>query len=94
MRVLSFVLLSFQILLMIGLDVVLFDYDPIYGIGGIVGIFAYFIAYAISVDMTLSPHDFWFQSSWGIFKKKVGYAFSTYVIVTMLTAGVLGAIFN
>ena len=63
MRILSFLLLSFQILLMIGMDLVLFGYDLIYGIGGIAGILAYVIAYSISVDMVVSPSDFWFQSS-------------------------------
>ena len=94
MRVLSFILLSFQILLMIGLDIVLFDYNVYYGFGGIVGMLAYFIAYAISVDMAIAPRDFWFQTSWGIFKKKVGYAFSAYLVTTLVAAGVLRAIFN
>ena len=94
MRILSFLLLSFQILLMIGMDVVLFGYDLIYGVGGIVGILAYFIAYSISVDMVVSPSDFWFQSSWQIFKKKTGYALSAYLIVTVVAAAVLGMIFN
>ena len=94
MRVFSFLLLTFQILLMIGLDIVLFDYNIYYGFGGIIGIVAYFIAYAISVDMAIAPRDFWFQTSWSIFKKKVGYAFSAYLIVTLLAAGILGACFN
>ena len=94
MRVLSFLLLTFQILLMVGLDIVLFNYNTYYGFGGIIGIIAYFIAYAISVDMAIAPRDFWFQSSWGIFKKKVGYAFSAYLIVTLLAASILGACFN
>ena len=94
MCVVSFLLLLFQILLIVGLDAVLFDCDPIYGVGGIIGIIAYFIAYAISVDMSLSPRDFWFQSSWEIFKKKVGYAFSAYLVVTIVVSGILGAIFT
>lgn len=44
---------------MIGIDIVLFSEDVCYGIGGIIGIIGYFIAYAISVDMTISPSDFW-----------------------------------
>ena len=94
MRILSFLLLTFQILLMTGLDIVLFDYNIYYGFGGIIGIIAYFIAYTISVDMAIAPRDFWFQTSWGIFKKKVAYAFSAYLIVTLLAAGILGACFN
>ena len=94
MRVLSFLAMLIAIVFMIGLDVVLFMERPIYGIAGIVGLIGYFIAYAISVDMVVSPRDFWFQSSWEIFKKKMGYAFSTYLIVTLFFAGILGALFN
>ena len=78
---------------MLGLDVVLWIENPLYGIGGIVGVIAYFIAYAISGDMIIAPRDFWKLSSWQIFKKKVGYAFSTYLIVTLVAAGILGAVY-
>ena len=78
---------------MLGLDVVLWMEDPLYGIGGIVGIIAYFIAYSISGDMIIAPRDFWRLSSWQVFKKKMGYAFSAYLIVTLVAAGVLGVIF-
>lgn len=78
---------------MLGLDVVLWMENPLYGIGGLVGIVAYFIAYAISGDMIIAPRDFWRLSSWQVFKKKIGYAFSTYLIVTLVAAGVLGSIF-
>lgn len=78
---------------MLGLDVVLWIENPLYGIGGIVGVIAYFIAYSISGDMIIAPRDFWKLSSWQIFKKKVGYAFSTYLIVTLVAAGILGAVY-
>ena len=94
MRVLSFLLLTVQILIMIGLDILLFDHNIYYGFGGIIGIIAYFIAYAISAEMAIAPRDFWFQTSWGIFKKKVAYAFSAYLTVTLLAAGILGACFS
>ena len=79
---------------MIGLDIVLWMEEPLYGIGGIVGIVAYFIAYAISGDMIIAPRDFWRLSSWQVFKKKMGYAFSAYLLVTLIAAGVLGVCFN
>ena len=78
---------------MLGLDVVLWIENPLYGIGGIVGVIAYFIAYSISGDMIIAPRDFWKLSSWQIFKKKIGYAFSTYLIVTLVAAGILGAVY-
>ena len=73
MRILSFLLLSFQILLMIGMDLVLFGYDLIYGIGGVIGIVGFFIAYSISGDMIVAPRDYWRLSSWQVFRKKFGY---------------------
>lgn len=79
---------------MVGLDIVLWMEEPLYGIGGIVGIVAYFIAYAISGDMIIAPRDFWRLSSWQVFKKKMGYAFSAYLIVTLVASGVLGAVFS
>lgn len=84
----------FAIAFMLGLDVVLWIENPLYGIGGIVGIVAYFIAYSISGDMIIAPRDFWRLSSWQVFKKKMGYAFSAYLIVTLVAAGVLGAVFS
>jgi hypothetical protein len=79
---------------MLGLDVVLWMEEPVYGIAGLVGFIAYFIAYAISGDMIIAPRDFWRLSSWQVFKKKMGYAFSAYLIVTLVAAGVFGAIFS
>ena len=94
MRVLVFLSFILAIVFMLGLDVVLWIEDPLYGIGGIVGILAYFIAYSISGDMIIAPRDFWRLSSWQVFKKKMGYAFSAYLLVTLIAAGVLGACFN
>ena len=93
MQVLIFLSFILAIAFMLGLDVVLWMENPLYGIGGLVGIVAYFIAYAISGDMIIAPRDFWRLSSWQVFKKKIGYAFSTYLIVTLVAAGVLGSIF-
>lgn len=94
MRVLTFLSLLVAITFMVALDVVLFMENTMYGIGGIIGMIGYFIAYAISVDMVIAPRDFWFQSSWQIFRKKMGYAFGTYLILTLVAAGTLGALFN
>ena len=75
MRVLVFLSFCLSIAFMLGLDVVLWMENPLYGIGGLVGIISYFIAYAISGDMIIAPRDFWRLSSWQVFKKKMGYAF-------------------
>ncbi len=94
MTVLIFMSFVFAIAFMLGLDVVLWLESPLYGIGGIVGFVAYFIAYSISGDMIIAPRDFWRLSSWQVYKKKMGYAFSAYLITTLVVSGILGAIFN
>lgn len=94
MAVLIFISFVFAIAFMLGLDVVLWIENPLYGIGGIVGFVAYFIAYSISGDMIIAPRDFWRLSNWQVFKKKMGYAFSAYLLVTLVAAGVLGAVFS
>ena len=82
------------IIFIIVLDIVLFLENTVYGIGGVIGIIGYFIAYVISVDIIISPREFWFQSSWQIFQKKIGFAFGTYIIITLIASSVLGVIFN
>ena len=94
MRILVFLSFCLSIAFMAGLDVVLWSENILYGIGGIVGIVAFFIAYAISGDVIVAPRDFWRLSSWQVFKKKMGWAFSSYLIVTLIAAGVFGAFFN
>ena len=91
-----FVVLTFVVAIafMIGLDVVLFCENALYGVGGIIGIIAFFIAYSISGDMIVAPRDYWRLSSWEVFKKKFGYGFGAYIMTTFVSAGVLGAIFN
>ena len=42
---------------MLGLDVVLGMEEPVYGIAGLVGFIAYFIAYSISGDMIIAPRE-------------------------------------
>jgi hypothetical protein len=94
MRLLTFLTFIIALIFMIGLDIVLFMEDPLYGIGGIIGIIGFFIAYSISGDMIIAPRDFWRLSSWQVFRKKLGYAFSTYVVTTFFAAGILGACFG
>jgi hypothetical protein len=79
---------------MVGMDIFLFSEDILYGIGGVIGIIGFFIAYSISGDMIVAPRDYWRLSSWQVFRKKFGYGMSTYVMVTFIASGVLAAIFN
>ena len=93
MRVILFLSFCLSIAFMVGLDTLLWMETPMYGIAGIIGIIAYFIAYSISGDMIIAPRDFWRLSSWQVYKKKMGYAFSAYIIVTVVLSAVLGVLF-
>lgn len=94
MRVLVFLTFLIAMIFMIGLDIVLFMEDPLYGIGGIIGIIGFFVAYSISGDMIIAPRDYWRLSSWEVFKKKFGYGFSAFMLVALIASAVLSAIFN
>ena len=94
MRVLTFLTFVLAIAFMAAMDIFLFSEDVLYGIGGVIGIVAVFIAYSISGDMIIAPRDYWHLSSWEVFKKKFGYGFGAYIMTTFVAAGVLGAIFN
>lgn len=94
MRLLTFLTFVIAMTFMVGMDIFLFSENISYGIGGIIGIIGFFIAYSISGDMIIAPRDYWRQSSWEVFKKKFGYGFGVYIMTTFVAAGVLGAIFN
>lgn len=94
MRILTFLTFVIAITIMAGMEVFLFSEDVLYGIGGVIGIVGFFIAYSISGDMIVAPRDYWRLSSWQVFRKKFGYGMSTYVMVTFIASGVLAAIFN
>lgn len=94
MRVLTFLTFVIALTLMVGMDIFLFTEDVLYGIGGVIGIIGFFIAYSISGDMIIAPRDYWRLSGWQVFRKKFGYGISAYLLVTLIAAAVLGAIFN
>ena len=94
MRILTFLTFVIAITITVGMDIFLFSEDVLYGIGGVIGTVAFFIAYSISGDMIIAPRDYWRLSSWEVFKKKFGYGLSTYIAVTFVAAGVLSAVFS
>jgi len=89
MRVLTFLTFVISTAFMVAMDVFLFSEDVLYGIGGIIGIIGFFIAYSISGDMIVAPRDYWRLSSWQVFRKKFGYGMSTYILVTFVSAAIL-----
>lgn len=94
MRVLVFLTFMIAMIFMIGLDIVMFMENPLFGIGGIIGIIGFFVAYSISGDMIVAPRDYWRLSSWEVFKKKFGYGFSAFMLIGLIASAVLGAIFS
>lgn len=94
MRVLVFLTFMIALIFMIGLDIVMFMENPLFGIGGIIGIIGFFVAYSISGDMIVAPRDYWRLSSWEVFKKKFGYGFSAFMLIGLIASAVLGAIFS
>mgnify|MGYP007111695098 FL=1 len=74
---------------MVVMDIFLFSEDVLYGIGGIIGIIGFFIAYSISGDMIIAPRDYWRLSSWQLFRKKFGYGMCTYILVTFVSAAIM-----
>ncbi len=94
MRVLTYLSFVIALTFMVGMDIFLFSEDVLYGIGGVIGIISFFIAYSISGDMIVAPRDYWRLSSWQVFRKKFGYGMGAYVMVTFIASGVLAAIFN
>jgi hypothetical protein len=91
MRVLTFLTFVIAMAAMIGMDIFLFSEDELYGLGGIIGILGFFIAYSISGDMVIAPRDYWRLSSWEVFRKKFGYGMGAYVLVTFIASAVLEA---
>ena len=91
MKILTFLTFVIAITIMAGMEVFLFSEDVLYGIGGIIGILGFVIAYSISGDMIIAPRDYWRLSSWQVFRKKFGYGMGAYVLVTFIASAVLEA---
>ena len=89
MRVLTFLTFVIAMIFMVAMDIFLFSEDVLYGIGGIIGIIGFFIAYSISADMIIAPRDYWRLSSWQVFRKKFGYGMCTYILVTFVSAAIM-----
>lgn len=92
MRVLTFLTFLIAMTFMVAMDIFLFSEDVLYGIGGIIGIIGFFIAYSISGDMIIAPRDYWRLSSWQVFRKKFGYGMCTYILVTFVSAAIMQVI--
>lgn len=67
-------LLLLSIVILIVFDVFFWSISWVFGLIGILTIIAFVIAYGVSEDFSLSPRDYIRNSDWGIFCKKIGWA--------------------
>lgn len=74
-------LLILSVGVLIVFDVAFWSMSWVYGLIGVLTIFAFIIAYAVSEDFSLSPRDFIRNSSWGILCKKLGWAWGVALMV-------------
>ena len=59
MRVLTFLTFVLAIAFMAAMDIFLFSEDVLYGIGGVIDIIAFFIAYSISDNIIKKKKNYW-----------------------------------
>jgi hypothetical protein len=81
MSFITFFLLLINILVVFAIDVACWSIGWQLGLAGIIAIIAFVIAYAISEEAALSPRDFFWNSDWGIFCKKIKWAWGTALAV-------------
>lgn len=89
MGCISLVVMMLSIAVIIVFDIFFWSVSWIFGIIGIIALFAFIIAYALSEEMALSPRDFFWNSEWGVFCKKIGWAWE----VTLMTYAGLFLVF-
>ena len=82
-RILTFLILLITLALLAAIDVgawLAFGWTG--GVAGLCGIIGFLIAYEVSVEVAIAPRDFWTHSDFGLFLKKLGYAWETGLCVT------------
>ena len=84
MAVITFILLSLNICALVVIDIYFWIVSWQSGFSGLIGIVAFFIGYALSVELSIAPRDFWWNSEFDIFIKKLGFAWSTASTVFLL----------
>lgn len=88
----TFILLALNIIGLIVIDCLMWSVSSIFGLAGLFGTIAYFIGYALSVEMTLAPRDFWINSEFGIFIKKLGVANLVALMVWAISVWLMGGL--
>ena len=84
MGFIAFILLSLNIVALIAIDIYFWVVSWQSGLSGLIGILAFFIGYALSVELSIAPREFWWNSEFDIFIKKLGFAWSAAGTVFLL----------
>jgi len=94
MGIISLIVVIFNIILLVGIDIFLWVLEPGYGLGGIFSIIIWFITYAVTEEIALAPRDFWVNSALDIVKKKIERAWLVTVVTGAFTLILGYFIFN
>ena len=86
MGCITFVLLVLNIIALVAIDIMFWAESAASGLAGVFG----FIGYALSVEVTIAPRDFWVNSAFGIFIKKLGVANMTAFAVWFIGNLIIG----
>ena len=82
MGCITFFILLCNVVAIIILDVFLWVYySATMGLIGLVGLVGFFIGYAFSIEISIAPRDFWVNSEFDVFIKKLSFANSAALFV-------------
>lgn len=81
-----------NILIIIAIDLYLWKASWCWGAGGLIGLAGFFVAFRISRDMVLAPRDYWRNSQYSIFKKKIAYGNTIAALTTVIASFVFMAL--
>ncbi len=73
--------LMLSIIIILAFDIFFWSVSWSLGVIGILALLGFIIAYALAEEIALSPRDFFWNSEWGVFCKKIGWAWSVALIV-------------
>lgn len=64
------------------------------GISGLLGLIGFLVGYIFSVEMSISPRDFWVNPEFGILMKKLRYAWITGLSTGLISLMIIGSIYQ
>lgn len=94
MGIVSFITLILNIALLVAVDVFAFAAGTFYGVAALIGSAAFFIAYMVSVEVTVAPRDFWVNPSFDVMKKKLKFAWGCAFVTGVFSFLVIVAIYG